>query len=248
VKAIETRYAGCRFRSRLEARWAVFFDVLKIEWEYEPQGFHLPSGPYLPDFRLPNHRRWDGDYIDTWVEVKGRLATAREYQLLWEMTRADPLSSALMLEGDIPRTPHLRDGVFFRGACTMNDEWSGPRDYVLAEGPNVQNALNAARSARFEHGESGAPASVPYVRAAAGPNPTTNSWAHHYARAMATVTQAAPPPKPAQSRTRGALSGMRCISCKVELRWGQARCRCGDPVNMPADAPIIDPWTTAGIR
>lgn len=38
IKPIETRYAGCRFRSRLEARWAVFFDALKIEWEYEPEG------------------------------------------------------------------------------------------------------------------------------------------------------------------------------------------------------------------
>jgi hypothetical protein len=26
VKAIDTRYAGCLFRSRLEARWAVFFE------------------------------------------------------------------------------------------------------------------------------------------------------------------------------------------------------------------------------
>lgn len=26
--ALETRYAGCRFRSRIEARWAVFFAAL----------------------------------------------------------------------------------------------------------------------------------------------------------------------------------------------------------------------------
>ena len=32
-KAIETKYKGFRFRSRLEARWAVFFDALGIEWE-----------------------------------------------------------------------------------------------------------------------------------------------------------------------------------------------------------------------
>lgn len=52
IRAIETRYAGCRFRSRLEARWAVFFDALRIEWQYEPEGFDLPSGWYLPDFLL----------------------------------------------------------------------------------------------------------------------------------------------------------------------------------------------------
>lgn len=50
---IETLYAGCRFRSRLEARWAVFFDVFQLKWRYEPDGFRLPSGRcYLPDFLI----------------------------------------------------------------------------------------------------------------------------------------------------------------------------------------------------
>ena len=41
VKPIETVYKGYRFRSRLEARWAVFFDALDIEWYYEPEkGFN----------------------------------------------------------------------------------------------------------------------------------------------------------------------------------------------------------------
>ncbi len=53
IKAIQTRYAGYMFRSRLEARWAVFFDALKLDWAYEPEGFQLPSGTYyLPDFRV----------------------------------------------------------------------------------------------------------------------------------------------------------------------------------------------------
>lgn len=52
IKPIETYYNGYRFRSRLEARWAVFFDTLGVEYEYEPEGFMLPSGKcYLPDFR-----------------------------------------------------------------------------------------------------------------------------------------------------------------------------------------------------
>lgn len=53
IKPIETVYNGYRFRSRLEARWAVFFDALGVEYEYEPEGFTLPSGEkYLPDFRV----------------------------------------------------------------------------------------------------------------------------------------------------------------------------------------------------
>lgn len=54
MKAIETQYANTLFRSRLEARWAVFFDELGIKWQYELDGFELPSGKrYLPDFFLP---------------------------------------------------------------------------------------------------------------------------------------------------------------------------------------------------
>lgn len=63
-KAIETKYKGYRFRSRTEARWAVFFDHLGVEWEFETQGFDLGGdlGRYLPDFYLPASK--------TFVEIK----------------------------------------------------------------------------------------------------------------------------------------------------------------------------------
>lgn len=70
IQAIETRYAGCRFRSRLEARWAVFFDALGITWEYEPQGFELPSGRYLPDFQLYGLGGDGSPAESVWFEVK----------------------------------------------------------------------------------------------------------------------------------------------------------------------------------
>lgn len=64
IKAIETQYNGLRFRSRLEARWAVFFDKLGIKYQYEPEGFELTNGVrYLPDFYLPES--------DSFFEVKG---------------------------------------------------------------------------------------------------------------------------------------------------------------------------------
>jgi hypothetical protein len=53
MKAIETKWKGYSFRSRLEARWAVFFDTLGLEWDYESEGFHLPGGyRYLPGFKV----------------------------------------------------------------------------------------------------------------------------------------------------------------------------------------------------
>jgi hypothetical protein len=74
IKAIETRYKGCNFRSRLEARWAVFFDALGIKWEYEKEGYVVGNRtPYLPDFYLPDLR--------TWVEVKGAVSLL-DYQLM----------------------------------------------------------------------------------------------------------------------------------------------------------------------
>jgi hypothetical protein len=71
MKAIETRYKGYRFRSRLEARWAVFFDAMGINWEYEVEGFHLPNKTtYLPDFYLSD--------FDSWVEIKPKNAERKE--------------------------------------------------------------------------------------------------------------------------------------------------------------------------
>lgn len=55
MKAIQTEYKGYLFRSRLEARWAVFFDACGVKWEYEPEGLVLSDGThYLPDFYLPD--------------------------------------------------------------------------------------------------------------------------------------------------------------------------------------------------
>lgn len=62
ARAIETRYAGVRFRSRLEARWAVLMDALGVRWEYEPEGFDLDGVPYLPDFWLHD--------LGCWAEAK----------------------------------------------------------------------------------------------------------------------------------------------------------------------------------
>lgn len=55
IAAIPTTYNGVTFRSRTEARWAVFFDQLDIPWDYEPEGYQLKAGWYAPDFWLPSH-------------------------------------------------------------------------------------------------------------------------------------------------------------------------------------------------
>jgi len=68
TRPIETYYNGYRFRSRLEARWAVFFDSAFIDYQYEPEGYVLSDGNcYLPDFYLP--------LFHMFVEIKPSDAT-----------------------------------------------------------------------------------------------------------------------------------------------------------------------------
>lgn len=66
MKALETHWRGYRFRSRTEARWAVFFDAYGLRWEYEPEAVNVGGVNYLPDFRvyIPN---WCST---VWLEVK----------------------------------------------------------------------------------------------------------------------------------------------------------------------------------
>ena len=65
LKAIDTAYKGHLFRSRLEARWAVFFDALGLQWEYEVEGYDLDGVWYLPDFKVKTPQ---GSIM--WIEVK----------------------------------------------------------------------------------------------------------------------------------------------------------------------------------
>lgn len=94
VQPIETRYKGYRFRSRLEARWAVFFDFLGIRWSYEIEGYQLKAGWYLPDFKLHNvSMRGGKDGI--WAEVKpfyDRSVLPR----LYELSKATHCSAVLL--------------------------------------------------------------------------------------------------------------------------------------------------------
>lgn len=48
IEAKPTEYAGVLFRSKLEATWARFFDVIGLEWEYEP----MQMQGWIPDFLL----------------------------------------------------------------------------------------------------------------------------------------------------------------------------------------------------
>ena len=48
IKAHKTFYKDVMFRSRLEARWAAFFDLAGWQWEYEP----IDLVGWSPDFKI----------------------------------------------------------------------------------------------------------------------------------------------------------------------------------------------------
>ena len=186
ITAIETKYAGCRFRSRLEARWAVFFDTMNIPWLYEPQGYTLSNGRnYLPDFLLPE--------CGTWIEVKGSSA-AVDWELLdiaaFDLPRVDSRKGCehgpeLMLLGQIPLPRLFGDygwpswhkfddknvmqlddgfGLYCKNkrpwSYGYGDDWPASDESIFAiyhadEPDYAQVGYEAARSARFEHGECG---------------------------------------------------------------------------------------------
>jgi hypothetical protein len=53
MKVIPTKYNNILFRSRLEAKWAYYFDLIGLEYEYEYESFELDDGSwYVPDFYI----------------------------------------------------------------------------------------------------------------------------------------------------------------------------------------------------
>ncbi len=170
IQPIPTMYNGCLFRSRLEARWAVFFDVLGLKWEYEPEGFQLSNETwYLPDFWLP--------YFDegVWCEVKPNwggeekwdkaIQFAKEAQVTVWLCEGIPEARNYSVvfggfsddDGEI-RIDHQcvplyseakKENRFF----TCSGESNADVEFCVREyHPELYRAIQAARSAHFEFG------------------------------------------------------------------------------------------------
>ena len=156
VKAIETEYNGYLFRSRLEARWAVLFDALGVEYEYEKIGLELIDGTkYLPDFFIPNAKMF--------IEVKGNpddeegIRKARvldDYPPDWAI-----MGCSVVGEPKFARVVHYSmndDGEVVGG--DVNDAYITYMricDTKINSLDDYNNAVRKARQARFEFGRHG---------------------------------------------------------------------------------------------
>ena len=175
IKCIETEYKGYRFRSRLEARWAVFFDACGVKWEYEPEGFALGDGIYyLPDFLLHDVWAKESYFGDLWVEVKGEM-TELDAVKIREFSKEAPI----IVVGNIPDGNDFMD-IWFCATCqydsfddaeyfnfnTIYGDWYPALPGILPNGhfcilggdydadyKATEKAYKIARQARFEHGE-----------------------------------------------------------------------------------------------
>jgi len=98
MQAIETEWKGYRFRSRLEARYAVLFSEMGLDWDYELQGFKLHDGrQYLPDFYLRD--------FNLFVEIKGGSASDRAKSKLRDF------DSPIILFENLPTFSSPLDGL-----------------------------------------------------------------------------------------------------------------------------------------
>lgn len=163
VRVKQTSYKGYLFRSRLEARWAYFFDLMGIEYEYEKETYDLPSGGYLPDFWLPG--------VNLWAEVKPDGGfKGKPFHLAKELADVTGFC-VLALVGTPKNQPY--NAIHATGG--MNDYlltnhhdypqnerrfYSCPADYERFM--DTETACEAAKSARFEHGEKPIMFKIPY--------------------------------------------------------------------------------------
>ena len=143
MQAIETVYNGYKFRSRLEARWAVFLDSAEVEYEYEKEGYEFEDGTrYLPDFWLPE--------FQTFIEIKGAPPTEEERRKM-NLLQKESGHPCFLIVG--PPWAAQATGTAYVFPATLA---IGYAKLLITDMLFVwKNSQNAAKQARFEHGESG---------------------------------------------------------------------------------------------
>ncbi len=118
IQAKETKYNGIIYRSRLEARWAVYFDLLEVPHMYELEGFKLSTGEiYLPDFYLPD--------AHIFCEVK----PFQQHDSRWDLLVNETEQSLLLLIGNLSHRPFK--ALSKDAECYLGIPFKGHKHYPL---------------------------------------------------------------------------------------------------------------------
>ena len=133
--SIQTFYRGYHFRSRLEAKWAVFFDAIGVRYVYELDGFQLFEGKirYLPDFYFPDSKLYGevkgADYV-------GEIPEKDLEKMSWMIDYNGPCANGIVLLGNIPDPYMALDMVW---AVWHHDIKCIRYEYYLGHAPNCDN-------------------------------------------------------------------------------------------------------------
>ena len=148
MKPIETEYKGYRFRSRLEARWAIFFDACGVDWEYEPEGYDLGDGLYyLPDFLLHGVDGRDGG--DLYVEVKGQMTDLDAVKI----NRFAELGNKVLVVGKIPEgdsADEFSEDISDRAYSHGKEGWPYEFNFETIDGDHFAAHPGINKDGRFE--------------------------------------------------------------------------------------------------
>lgn len=155
IKPIQTEYNGNLFRSRLEARWAVFFDVCGVDYEYEPEGFDLGDGfLYLPDFLLHGVKgRVKGDL---YVEVKGKMTDRDAVKIkrfaelgFKNSDEGEKSETAILVVGKIPDGDDITEYI---GSIAYDDHtnWPNQFNFETIDGDYFAAYLGVNKNGEFE--------------------------------------------------------------------------------------------------
>lgn len=169
IKAKPTIYKNILFRSRLEAKWAIFFDEMGIAWQYEPGTYMVPINGYFikycPDFALLNVKTQQEISQPLYVEVKGVDHYCEIYEKERKIIESFGSSNSLIVLGSFPmnvnylfREPDYICNFFLINGQNMpcffseyNDEpWLVDKYRVTSNCQKTNDALYMACNACFE--------------------------------------------------------------------------------------------------
>lgn len=86
IKPLPTQYGSVKYRSKLEAQWALYLTLIGVKYQYEVKTFVLGTKRYTPDFKINNN---------LWLEIKPKIFTLFAVEKVVQLATIHKLEVAL---------------------------------------------------------------------------------------------------------------------------------------------------------